>query len=57
VQEYSVRNLRRLIAKTDEERRKIYEELRRAAETPQGTRDFLLISSMIASVQRANAIT
>ena len=57
VQEHSVRNLRRLIAKTDEERRKIYEELRLAASTPQGAREFLLISSMIASVQRANAIT
>jgi 3-(3-hydroxy-phenyl)propionate hydroxylase len=57
VQEYSVRNLKRLIAKTDEERRKNYEELRQAASTPQGTREFLLISSMIASVRRANAIT
>jgi 3-(3-hydroxy-phenyl)propionate hydroxylase len=57
VQEHSVRNLRRLIAKTDEERRKNYEELQLAASTPQGAREFLLISSMIASVQRANAIT
>jgi 3-(3-hydroxy-phenyl)propionate hydroxylase len=57
VQEHSVRNLRRLIAKTEEERRKNFEELRLAASTPQKTREFLLISSMIASVQRANAIT
>jgi 3-(3-hydroxy-phenyl)propionate hydroxylase len=57
VQEHSIRNLRRLIAKTDEERRKNYEELQHAASTPQGAREFLLISSMIASVQRANAIT
>jgi 3-(3-hydroxy-phenyl)propionate hydroxylase len=57
VQEHSVRNLRRLIAKTEEERRKNFEDLRLAASTPQKTREFLLISSMIASVQRANAIT
>jgi 3-(3-hydroxy-phenyl)propionate hydroxylase len=57
VQEHSVRNLRRLMAKSEEERRKNYDELRRAAATPQGMREFLLISSMIASVQRANAIT
>jgi 3-(3-hydroxy-phenyl)propionate hydroxylase len=57
VQEHSVRNLRRLMAKTDDERSKNYDELRRAASTPQGMREFLLISSMIASVQRANAIT
>jgi 3-(3-hydroxy-phenyl)propionate hydroxylase len=57
VQEHSVRNLKRLIAQTEEERRKNFEELRLAASTPQKMREFLLISSMIASVQRANAIT
>jgi len=57
VQEYSIRNLKRLTAKTDEERRKNFDELRRAASTPEGAREFLLISSMIASVRRANAIT
>ena len=57
VQEYSIRNLKRLTAKTEEERRKNFDELRRAASTPEGAREFLLISSMIASVRRANAIT
>jgi 3-(3-hydroxy-phenyl)propionate hydroxylase len=56
VQEHSVRNLKRLAASTDAERRKNFEELRRAASTPEGAREFLLISSMIASVRRANAI-
>lgn len=57
VQEYSVRNLRRLAARSEEERRRNFDELRRAASTAEGTREFLLISSMIASVRRANAIT
>jgi 3-(3-hydroxy-phenyl)propionate hydroxylase len=57
VQEYSVRNLRRLAARTEDERRRNFDELRRAAATAKGARDFLLISSMIASVRRANAIT
>ena len=57
VQEFSVRNLRRLTAKTDEERKKNFDELRRAASSVAGAREFLLISSMIASVRRANAIT
>lgn len=56
VQEYSVRNLKRLAARTEEERRRNFDELRRAASTVEGARDFLLISSMIASVRRANAI-
>ena len=56
VQEHSIRNLKRLTAKTEAERRKNFDELRRAAATTQGARDFLLISSMIASVRRANAI-
>jgi 3-(3-hydroxy-phenyl)propionate hydroxylase len=57
VQEFSIRNLRRLTAKTDEERRKNFDDLRRAASTVEGARQFLLISSMIASVRRANSIT
>jgi 3-(3-hydroxy-phenyl)propionate hydroxylase len=57
VQEHSVRNLKRLAARTEEERRKNFDELRRAAATTEGAREFLLISSMIASVRRANAIT
>lgn len=57
VQEFSVRNLKRLIAKTEEERRINFAELREAAATPEGRRNFLLVSSMIASVRRANAIT
>ena len=56
VQEHSIRNLKRLTAKTEAERRKNFDELRRAAATTQGAREFLLISSMIASVRRANAI-
>ncbi len=57
VQEFSIRNLQRLTARTEEERRKNFDELRRAASTVESTRDFLLISSMIASVRRADAIT
>ena len=56
VQEHSIRNLKRLIAKTDEEREKNFAELRKAASTPESRRQFLLVSTMIASVQRANAI-
>lgn len=57
VQEYSVKNLKRLLAKTEEERRQNFNELREAAATVEGRRNFLLVSSMIASVRRANAIT
>jgi 3-(3-hydroxy-phenyl)propionate hydroxylase len=57
VQEFSIRNLRRLTARTEEERRKNFDELRRAGSTVGSAREFLLISSMIASVRRANAIT
>lgn len=57
VQEFSIKNLKRLTAKTEQERRQNFDELRQAASTVEGTREFLLISSMIASVQRANAIT
>lgn len=56
VQEGSIRNLRRLAAKTVEERRRNFDELRRIAAAPEGMRQFLLVSSMIASVHRAEAI-
>jgi 3-(3-hydroxy-phenyl)propionate hydroxylase len=57
VQEVSVRNLKRLSEKSDRERRKNFDSLRRQAATPDGQREFLLVSSMIASVRRADAIT
>ena len=57
VQEHSIRNLKRLTARTDAERRQNFDDLRRAAATRESAREFLLISSMIASVRRANAIT
>jgi 3-(3-hydroxy-phenyl)propionate hydroxylase len=57
VQEFSIRNLKRLTAKTEEERRRNFDELRQAASTVEGARNFLLVSSMIASVRRADAIT
>jgi len=57
VQEFSIKNLRRLTARTAEERRRNFDELRQAASTVEGARTFLLVSSMIASVQRAEAIT
>ena len=56
VQEYSIKNLQRLQARTEQERRKNFDELRQAASTVEGTRNFLLVSSMIASVRRAEAI-
>ena len=57
VQDHSVRNLKRLSAKSDDERKRNFDDLRRAASTREGAREFLLISSMIASVRRADAIT
>jgi 3-(3-hydroxy-phenyl)propionate hydroxylase len=57
VQEFSIRNLKRLTARTAEERRRNFDELRQAASTTEGSRQFLLVSSMIASVRRAEAIT
>ena len=56
VQEHSVRNLKRLNEKSETERRKNFDALRRQAATLEGQREFLLVSSMIASVRRANAI-
>ena len=57
VQEFSIRNLKRLTARTEEERRRNFDELRQAASTLEGSRNFLLVSTMIASVRRADAIT
>jgi 3-(3-hydroxy-phenyl)propionate hydroxylase len=57
VQEHSIRNLKRLNEKSESGRRKNFDELRRQAATRDGRRNFLLVSSMIASVSRANAIT
>jgi 3-(3-hydroxy-phenyl)propionate hydroxylase len=56
IQELSIRNLRRLSARDPQERRRNFEELRRVASTREGSREFLLASSMIASVRRADAI-
>jgi 3-(3-hydroxy-phenyl)propionate hydroxylase len=56
VQEFSIRNLRRLNERSEEERRKNFDELRRQAATREGRREFLLVSSMIASIRYANAI-
>jgi 3-(3-hydroxy-phenyl)propionate hydroxylase len=56
VQEFSIKNLKRLNEKDERERQKNFAEVRRQAATREGRREFLRISSMIASVQRANAI-
>jgi 3-(3-hydroxy-phenyl)propionate hydroxylase len=57
VQEVSIRNLERLSARDPARRRRDAEALRRAASTRDGAREFLLVSSMIASVRRAEAIS
>src|SRR6266850_3847532 len=57
VQEHSIKNLKRLNEKSESGRKKNFDELRRQAATREGRRDFLLVSSMIASVTRANKIT
>jgi 3-(3-hydroxy-phenyl)propionate hydroxylase len=57
VQEHSIRNLQRLNEKSETKRRQNFDELRAAAATAEGQRRFLLISTMIASVRRANAIS
>jgi 3-(3-hydroxy-phenyl)propionate hydroxylase len=56
-QEFSIRNLQRLNEKSEPQRQKNFDWLRRQAATVEGQREFLLVSSMIASVQRADAIT
>jgi len=57
VQEHSIKNLRRLSEKSEEARKQNFDELRRQAASSEGRREFLLVSSMIASIRRANAIT
>ena len=57
VQEHSIKNLRRLNEKSETERRRNFDELRKQAASREGRREFLLVSSMIASMRRANAIT
>jgi 3-(3-hydroxy-phenyl)propionate hydroxylase len=57
VQQVSIRNLKRLNEKSEPERRKNFDELKRQAATRESQREFLLVSSMIASIRRANAIT
>ena len=56
VQEHSIKNLRRLNEKSEEKRKANFEELRRQASSREARREFLQVSSMIASVRRANAI-
>jgi 3-(3-hydroxy-phenyl)propionate hydroxylase len=56
VQEYSIKNLKRLNEKSPEQRRRNFDELRRQAATRESRREFLLVSSMIASVKRAETI-
>src|SRR5215831_16862646 len=56
VQEHSIRNLKRLNEKSEEKRKANFEGLRRQASTSEARREFLQVSSMIASVRRANAI-
>jgi 3-(3-hydroxy-phenyl)propionate hydroxylase len=57
VQEVSIRNLRRLNEKSETERRKNFAELKRQGATRDSQREFLRVSSMISSIERANAIT
>ena len=56
VQEGSIRNLRTLAERDPAARQARFDELRRANADPQLAREFLLQSSMIASVRRAAAI-
>jgi len=56
VQEGSIRNLRTLAERDPAARRARFDELRRANADPARAREFLLASSMIASVRRAAAI-
>jgi 3-(3-hydroxy-phenyl)propionate hydroxylase len=56
VQEYSIQNLKRLAAKSEPERQANFDELRRLSASREGRRQFMLVSTMIASMQRANAI-
>ena len=57
VQEVSIRNLRLLTERDPAVRRARFDELRRANADPRRAREFLLQSSMIASIRRADAIS
>jgi 3-(3-hydroxy-phenyl)propionate hydroxylase len=57
VQEGSIQNLKMLAEADDEARKKRFAELRRIAADPKRAKEYLLHSSMIASVRRAAAIT
>jgi 3-(3-hydroxy-phenyl)propionate hydroxylase len=57
VQEGSIRNLRLLTERDPAVRRARFDELRRANADPRRAREFLLQSSMIASIRRAAAIS
>ena len=57
IQEGSIRNKRNLEEKDEAVRRKRYDEMRALAADPVRARQFLLKTSMVASVQRSNAIT
>jgi 3-(3-hydroxy-phenyl)propionate hydroxylase len=56
VQEYSIRNFKRLAAKTPEERQANIDDLHRIGASSEARREFMLGSTMIASMRRANAI-
>lgn len=57
VQAQSIRNKKLLTEADPEVRRKNHDELRRTAEDPKLAREFLLRTSMIASLQRADSIS
>ncbi len=57
VQNISIKNKQNLEEKDLETRLKRFSELRDTAASPSKTRDFLMTSSMINSIKRANAIT
>jgi 3-(3-hydroxy-phenyl)propionate hydroxylase len=57
VQEQSIANKKRLEESDPEARRKSLDELSRIAEDPERARQFLLRTAMIASQQRADAMT
>lgn len=56
VQEYSIRNFKRLAAKTPQERQANIDDLRRMGDSAEARRQFMLVSTMIASMRRASAI-
>lgn len=56
VQEYSIRNFKRLAAKTPQERQANIDDLRKMGDSAEARRQFMLVSTMIASMRRANAI-